>query len=413
MPLRFFLPAPVSQPVQAEQIRLLYHQGLTIQLLGILTGVVAVLMLRDVASHFHLFLWFLAHLTISLLRLALTTRFNRHPPEGGEAIRRWGWLYVAGTTISGVVWAALSLFYDATWPLPYQIMLFVIYTGITAGTFTTNGSYFPAFPSFYILPVGALAYVTLTNDQAGSTALGMLLCIYIVLLYMTALRFNNRLAQSLALRFENERLVEELAESNRKLRYLADVDELTGIANRRFMDAALEREWNRHRNAQAPLSLLFIDLDYFKQFNDTFGHAAGDRCLIRFAGLLRAQAEQVGELVARFGGEEFVVILPETNRQQAIDHAEAIRVELESLAIPHRSSAVAEIVTTSIGVSTLIPAGDCCVAQFRQTADRALYQAKHGGRNRVVWLPCADKLLACRVCNNTADTGHDKEITTN
>lgn len=394
LPLKLLLPRSTSTQVKAEQIRLLYQQGTLIQSLGIVTGLVALMMFWTVINHTWLLIWISAHLALSIVRLHSTRRFMKSEIPERHIVSKWGPRYVWGTFVSGLLWGSLSLFYDPAWPMPYQVTLFTIFTGMTASVFSANTSYFIAFPTFYVPPVSLLAFTVFSHPSNGFLELGLLVIIYMVLMYISGLQFHNRLTQSLEARFEHEDLAKELAQSNKKLKHIADIDALTGIANRRAMDSYLTKEWNRHSRNGQPLSLLFIDVDYFKQYNDTYGHDAGDRCLTRTAGLLRAHVKRAGEMVARFGGEEFAAILPETDLEHALRVAEAIRIQLEHLQIPHAGSEIADHLTVSIGVACTTPSQTGSIKRLRQTADKALYQAKNAGRNRVIWLPVSEKANA-------------------
>ncbi|MBU0575608.1 MAG: diguanylate cyclase, partial [Proteobacteria bacterium] len=161
-------------------------------------------------------------------------------------------------------------------------------------------------------------------------------------------------------------------------------DGLTGIANRRHFDEFYQQEWKRALREETPLSLLLCDLDFFKNYNDTYGHQAGDDCLRAVAGVLQKGLRRPGDLTARYGGEEFIVVLPGTLREGALAVAESLRRAVEALAIPHSASAAASVVTICLGVSITVPGPGESPADLLAAADRALYQAKEGGRNRVV-----------------------------
>jgi diguanylate cyclase (GGDEF)-like protein len=163
----------------------------------------------------------------------------------------------------------------------------------------------------------------------------------------------------------------------------AMTDSLTRLANRRHFDDALNREFFRLKRSGAPLSLIMLDVDYFKRFNDSLGHLAGDDCLQQVACALSAVVERAPDLVARYGGEEFAVILPETDPMGALSLAERIRQAVEELAIPHPDSLIASHVTVSMGVVTVSPAGLGAPEAILALADEAMYGAKQGGRNRV------------------------------
>jgi diguanylate cyclase (GGDEF)-like protein len=179
---------------------------------------------------------------------------------------------------------------------------------------------------------------------------------------------------------------ESLQESNVLLKNLATNDGLTGIANRRSFDEHLLKEWQRAERSKNDLAILLLDVDYFKAYNDSYGHQKGDVCLQEIAKTLDAMVGRVGDFVARYGGEEFVMILPNAKMPQAKEFADKVRASIESLKIPHEKSSVSEFVTISIGVASVIPGKD----EFSNSeillreADRALYQAKYDGRNCVV-----------------------------
>lgn len=172
-----------------------------------------------------------------------------------------------------------------------------------------------------------------------------------------------------------------------RLYELATTDGLTGLANRRAFDEALETEWHRTKRASGQLSLLLIDLDHFKGFNDHYGHQVGDDCLRAVASTIRSMVRRPGDLAARYGGEEIGVILPDTDSAGAVAIAQAIRTAVEALRIPHAENGpAARFVTISAGVATALSRMGGSIqmpAGLLQAADIALYKAKNNGRNRV------------------------------
>jgi diguanylate cyclase (GGDEF)-like protein len=171
------------------------------------------------------------------------------------------------------------------------------------------------------------------------------------------------------------------------LENLSTTDGLTGISNRRRFDEFLEREWRRSMREYSNLSLLIVDIDYFKEFNDRYGHLAGDDCLKQVAVTLGGTMRRASDLVARYGGDEFTCVLPGMGEQRAVKVAQRIVDEVARLSIPHESSSVAEHVTVSIGVATEVPEKGREFSDLMRRADRCLYAAKEQGRNRVVALP--------------------------
>jgi diguanylate cyclase (GGDEF)-like protein len=165
------------------------------------------------------------------------------------------------------------------------------------------------------------------------------------------------------------------------LEQLVTRDGLTGLANRRCFDDTLHAEWQRALRQQQPLSLLMVDVDNFKQYNDAYGHVGGDECLRRIAGAM-AKEMRANDLVARYGGEEFAVILPNQSLKGAAIVAERMRCRVEQLQLPNLGASK-QFVTISIGAATALPAPEYEPSQLLATADAALYRAKHMGRNRI------------------------------
>ena len=177
---------------------------------------------------------------------------------------------------------------------------------------------------------------------------------------------------------------EELSHAVELLARLSAEDGLTQLANRREFDRRLGIEWGRARRGNYPLALILIDIDYFKKYNDQYGHPAGDVCLQQVAGALRSVPKRSADLVARFGGEEFVVLLPAASTADAVAIAERMRQGVIDLQIPHASSHIAPGVTASFGVAALVPSDALQPGDLVAAADVALYKAKEQGRNQVV-----------------------------
>ena len=203
----------------------------------------------------------------------------------------------------------------------------------------------------------------------------------------TALLFRLRTHTLRARQQDMERLVaqrtEELRLANEHLSRLSFIDSLTGLANRRRFDEALQAEWRRARRSRSPLAIVIADIDGFKRYNDLLGHPEGDRCLAAVAGVFARAVGRAGDLAARYGGEEFVVLLPFSDHTAALAVAEGLRAACEALAIPHPSSEVGPVVTISLGVAARVPSDNEGPEQLMAEADAALYRAKDEGRNRV------------------------------
>ena len=173
------------------------------------------------------------------------------------------------------------------------------------------------------------------------------------------------------------------------LEQLSSIDSMTGVYNRRYFDECLNREWRRCQRSKSALSLILIDIDFFKAYNDQYGHVAGDDCLKVVAGKLQEVPQRGGDVLARFGGEEFVAVLPDTPYKFVKFMTEKFRRAIEEAAITHVSSKVSDMVTVCVGGATVKPDNNFSPLELLQLADQMLYKAKSGGRNRT-YTTCLD-----------------------
>lgn len=215
----------------------------------------------------------------------------------------------------------------------------------------------------------------------GSNVLGMFAC------YSIERYARREFVMARLLREEQDKVQranQELAEKNEELRGLAEVDDLTGIPHRRMFDQEMKRAWRRMLRTSRPLTVLLCDVDCFKAFNDTYGHQAGDECLVKVARAVAGSARRPGDYAARYGGEEFAVILQDTSLEGAQHVAERICLAVRILAVPHAGSAVSKHVTISVGAATIQPTHEQEPEAVVRKADECLYQAKGEGRDRAV-----------------------------
>ncbi len=199
----------------------------------------------------------------------------------------------------------------------------------------------------------------------------------------SALRLKHETARRKARETELLEVTHQLQEANERLQSLSFLDGLTGIANRRHFDQELLQESRRANRENNPISLIMLDIDYFKAFNDTYGHLKGDDCLKTVASILKKSLKRPGDFAARYGGEEFAVVLPNTDDAGAALVAEELRASIEGASIKHINSLCADYVTVSLGVVTRLPEQVETPDDLILAADRALYRSKHEGRNRV------------------------------
>lgn len=182
---------------------------------------------------------------------------------------------------------------------------------------------------------------------------------------------------------ERKKMEDVLLKLNKQLESLSYHDPLTNVANRRMYDKTMEAEWARAQRRQSPISLIVMDIDNFKQYNDHYGHVVGDECLENVAHALEKVAARPADLLARYGGEEFVLLLPETEREAAVELAERCRKAIYEQNIPHEHSDAESVVTISSGVCTMVPSANSSPSSIFEVADKMLYQAKNNGRNCV------------------------------
>ena len=378
------LPPISDSKVQREQVKLLYSQGYVIQLLGIFTSFVALAIFWGFIEYKELLSWFGIIMILYIIRLYMVNLFYKQPRNSFN-IEKWKWIYVVSTFFSGIVWGLLALFLNPEWPTAQQVALFIIFTGIISGAFNSNSSVFISYLAFYIPPSLILIYASINQHTDVYYDLAVLIGIYMVLMYATSLKYNKQLVNALELRFANEALANDLKSANEKLMHLADIDALSQIANRRAMDKFLLNEWEWHFKNKKPISMLVLDIDFFKEYNDTYGHTKGDKCILKIADILQSNIRDGVDLAARYGGEEFVVILHEMEAQEALNVAQKIILSLLSLKIPHQSSTISEYVTLSIGLSSIIPDNMYNQTKLFDIADKKLYKAKQSGRNKIVY----------------------------
>jgi diguanylate cyclase (GGDEF)-like protein len=343
-------------------------------------------------------LWAAAFLILLLLRSlqmsnALVERRYLTAP------RRTFWQLVAGSAATGAVWSAVYIYAASRVPVTMLytfLMMIVMITAISVGFSVVVREYFLAYVFTAIWPI---AWWSLVHywQQPYNMLIGLVLLGSCGLLMVVCNRVYRSFRNMISLNWERETMAQELGDltqslrdrnrqlrdARRQLTDLANVDELTGLGNRRLVNSALREEINRARRSGSEISVILLDVDYFKNYNDTYGHPAGDEVLQRLADLMQRATSRAGEVVARYGGEEFIIVLPGASAASALRTAQRLKELVMEEKIPHSSSEIAEVLTISQGVATVQPAGDLQPADLIRKADAALYRAKGGGRNTI------------------------------
>ena len=204
----------------------------------------------------------------------------------------------------------------------------------------------------------------------------------------------QQVAEQLAIALHQAELHQQLQAANQELERISNTDALTQIANRRYFDRSLAQEWQRAQREQIPLALILCDIDFFKQYNDTYGHPAGDVCITAVAQVLQGCLHRSGDCLARYGGEEFAVILPHTDQMGAETMARKMQRAIAALNLPHAAHPTAQRITLSFGLAMALPQTGLSPQDLLSRADQALYQAKQTGRNRVCLAPALGELTA-------------------
>lgn len=339
-----------------------------------------------------------------LLTAALAWRFWLLRGTGTPPSRAGTRLYLSMALI-GVIWAAAPIIVVMLLNDSVAFTALLLATGIVIAAFSSYGMDTRA--TFLVtVPIGlSVVGVSAASDIPAFNTIAFALPLLYVHQYFVMRRARTVLENQIRLRIENAALARELSEraqktsaelnrrmeTERMLRASRDraermsaTDSLTEIANRRYFDKRLASEVSRAFRDRTSLSLVMCDIDYFKQFNDLYGHGEGDECLKGFARTLESYCRRGGDLAARVGGEEFALLLPQTEHQAAMDLAERARAGFDDMAVPHEGSEVKGNATASFGVATDMPNGLNAGEELLRRADRALYAAKHLGRNRVI-----------------------------
>lgn len=291
--------------------------------------------------------------------------------------------YFIGSTCAAIFWAMGLLFFMSYLPEPQRMLLVLLsclyITACAVLLLNSRNCFYGA-----LLPIGLVLSFELLAEPSSTSGVTLVILLLIIL-FAELLRRRILHWQTTGLhnRFLSAEMASRLRRRTESLRIASQQDGLTAIANRGKFEEQLEVQWRRCARAAAPLSLLLLDVDYSKQFNDKYGHQAGDDCLRQVASVLRQALRRDDDLAARYGGEEFVLLLPFTDLPGALTVADSVQRALARLALPHAGSLVANRVTCSLGCARLIPEPEIAPGELVEMADVALYRAKRNGRNRI------------------------------
>lgn len=414
--------ASPEQLKESKKLEILLSQSKVGLVGGCIVTTLVVFLFWNFANQLYLMSWLLFYYVLCAVRYQLASNALNEIPQSRE-VEKIRIRYTILTFLAGASWGLISIYILLEGGLVNGLSVVILAVGLTA----SGASLYAIYPSVYaafalpaLLPL--TAYLLLHGGDSENTY-GFLMIIYFVLMSLSAFRLQNVIMKSISIQFENIRLLDDIEREKiqvsdlnkqlqgdlqelrrrdmqlseekdkaedlaEKLLILSTRDGLTGIANRRHFDEYLAKEWNSSVRSGSRISLILCDIDLFKAYNDHYGHQKGDYCLQQVSSILEEYTRREGDLAARYGGEEFAIILPHTTLDNAAIIAEKIRSAIEKAAISHEASDVSNIVTISMGVSTIQPNQTVFSAALIAQADRLLYRAKAQGRNRIVAGEC-------------------------
>ncbi len=383
----------------AAQLELLMQHGRVATISANMVGVLAtVALFWSFVEFAYLLLWACMVLIMLLARslymsnALVERRFQTHP-------KRVYWNLILGSAVTGLVWSSAYIYGVNKVPVESQytfLLLVVIITAISVGVTVVIREYFLAYLFTALWPISWWCLVHYWQEPYN-LLVGLVLLGVCALLVAVCNWIYQSFRNMIALNWEREAISQELGDltgslrdrnrqlqdARRQLTDLANVDELTGLGNRRLVNKVLQEEINRARRAGSELSIILLDVDHFKNYNDTYGHPAGDAVLQRLADVMQRATARAGEVVARYGGEEFILILPNASEHSAVRTANRLKELIIEERIPHESSEVADHITVSQGIVTVIPDADTAPGELIQEVDKCLYKAKGAGRNTI------------------------------
>lgn len=360
----------MNEKIKARHLELLYSHLSVSVLTGIVAGSFITIMLWNEVDHVLFSIW-LAFFAILLIYRLLILLFFTRSNDTSSHLNLWDNLNFAGTLMTGLIWGSLTFFYSSLWPPELQISLWVLLIALMSGA-SASISVILKYYLAYCAPIMLFSLYVQYVDK--SYYLMAIFFFYSLLLSMTARNFRK----------QNNFIIEQqikLIDANNKLEALATKDALTNLPNRRAFENLFRNEWERHLRSKKHLSLMMLDVDYFKNYNDHYGHSKGDECLRSIANIIQKSLLRPSDVAARYGGEEFIIILPETSKEGALEVAERIHYNLKVMNIPHEYPRPDSRLTVSIGIATLIPESGKNSKVLQLLADRELYKAKANGRN--------------------------------
>ena len=370
----------LKQAVYAEQVKLLYTCSIYRPCLHLISATVIALIVLDSVPHLYIAVWILSLFALNIYRIIDFSSTQKII----DKIDDWRPLhkhFVLTAASLGLIYGLGLTFIFMQLTLIKQIyILCLVATLVPAGLVSFASDKYSFYAYFYSLCIPLLVHILLIA-KPPYISIGICAILFIAITRQLFLWNHEVIKNSIELKLSNEELLKSLQQTNTRLQQQIIIDDLTKIANRRHFDEILEKEWLRAKRIRTSLALLMIDIDFFKQYNDTFGHLKGDECLKQIATVLSNNLNRPGDFVARYGGEEFCILIPETDLDGALTFAEKVHSAIIKLKIDNPGSEVSKYLTISIGIAAIVPKHDDSYMDLIYTSDKALYKAKADGRN--------------------------------
>ncbi len=380
----------IDQRVFAEQVCQLYTKSVTRPLLHFISLIIVVLLVHDHVDVMHVFVWASLLIGLNVYRLVDINKTQKVINETTD-FRVFQKRFAICSCILGVIYGIGIVSFLNYLPTLKQVYLLMLISVIMPFAFFSFGSDRLSFSMFvYPLVIPPVLWL-LSQEQDTYFYLGVYAVVYLLVIRKLFKWNNETVTHEIRLKIENKELLESLQLVNERLTELSVVDELTQIQNRRSFDETIEKEWLRAKRLKKPISMLMIDIDFFKQYNDKFGHIKGDECLFSIADYLKSSINRPTDFVGRYGGEEFCIIMPDTYLNGAIKLAEEIRAGVKELKILNPGTKENEFLTISVGVASAVPTAEYTYMDLIYTSDKALYIAKTEGRDTVRSLEALEK----------------------
>ena len=362
-----------TQRVQERLLADLFGQSGTVLLGSSLVGVLNLAYYWRELPVTWLACWAMLVLPANTLRYLLWSSYRSDP--WSKPTDAWHQQLRVTAVLLGLGWGVLAMGTLLVDPPSSPLVALVTAAGLVGASVAASSASKSMFRVFAVATLAPVMVGALLSDASANRPVGIMALIYLLMLANASSRIHETLRSSIEAHLRNETLVHSLREQSR-------VDALTGLLNRRALSQDLSPVWETAERRHRKIGLILCDVDYFKQYNDSLGHLAGDQCLQEVAKALASTTRSSDRIVARFGGEEFAVLLPESNEATLQQVSERLRHAVLALQIPHPSPMAGPYVTISVGASQLLPVGSVNLQALLRGADEALYRAKAEGRNR-------------------------------